>query len=248
MKSFKLMIPVPVFMIALAVNAGVPRHTVSVSGSAEEVVAADAAYVTLYAQADGILMVDAVERADKMVEEITSAAMSGTDVIRSISVTDISLGERMQQRWGPDSQQESPRPQVARRIRITCEPKSLEIYEVIDNAIRAGALMSIPSQTHFSDDLRSVVVYGSENNSEVVDRVRRSAMSDARIEALKVAELAGKSVGDVVSIGCSGSSGSFPIRVMGRRPDFPAEYLGMDPDGITIRSSLAVTFELIEAE
>ena len=59
--------------------------------------------------------------------------------------------------------------------------------------------------------------------------------------------LAGKKIGDVVSIGC-GRSITFPGRmyISGRQADFPTEYVGIDPNKIDISYSLNVTFELLK--
>lgn len=231
--------------LSLSTYAADRDHTISVTGKAEETVKPDVAYVTVYGQADGILMVDAVKKTDKLIEEITSAVKTETNTLKSITVTDVALGEKKVEYWRSDQKQESPRPQVARRILITCVPNPAGIYEVIDKAIRAGALMQIPSSTSYSDDIRSVVVYGLEQSTEVIERVRKSAMDDARSEAKKSATLTNKTVGDVVSIGCSGSSHfNFPMRVMGRKANFPTEHIGTNPKEITISHAVSVSFEL----
>ena len=246
MKQLTVMIVALASALALSSYAAECEHTISVTGKADEKVKPDVAYVTVYAQADGILMVDAVKKGDKLVAEITSAIKTETNTVKNITVVDVTLGEKRTEYWRSDQKQESPRPQVARLIRITCEPKPDGIYEVIDKAIRAGALMQIPSRSSYSDDIRSVVVYGLEKSTEVVERARRSAMNDARAEAKKSAILAGKSVGDVITIGCTGSSScwNFPMRVMGRKVDFPTEHVGTNPEKITISHAVSVTFEM----
>lgn len=245
MRRFAVVSMVLMMGPALSCVAAEREHTISVVGNAEETVKPDVAYVTLYAQADGILMVDAVKKVETLIGEITSAINTQTNTVKDITIVDVALGEKRQRHWGPDQKDEAPRPQVARRIRVSCEPEPAGIYEVIDRAIRAGALMQIPSTTSYSDDIRSVVVYGLENSAGVLDRVRRSAMEDAKAEAKDLADLAGKTVGDVVTIGCSGSSHfSFPVRVMGRTADYPTEHVGTNPEAITLSHRFSVTFEL----
>jgi uncharacterized protein YggE len=247
MKQFPIMSVAVASMLALSSYAEDRQHTISVAGKADEKVKADTAYVTLYAKAEGILMVDAVKNTDKLVQEITAAVKSETNVIRTIAVVDVALGEKATEYWRSDQKPEPPRPQVARRIRITCEPKPAGIYEVIDKAIRAGALMQLPSRSSYSDDIRSVVIYGLEQSAEVVERVQKAAMADARAEAEKSASLAGKKVGDVVSIGCSGSTHwAIPMRVMGMQSQFPTEHIGTNPDEITLSHTVSVTFDLQE--
>jgi len=245
MKRFAVMSVAIASMVALSSYAEDRQHSISVAGKADEKVKPDVAYVTVYAQADGILMVDAVKNSDKLVQEITSAVKSETNVVRSIGVVDVALGEKTTEYWQSDQKRESPRPQVVRRIRIACEPKPALLYEVIDKALRAGALMQVPSRTTYSDDIRSVVIYGLEQSADVVERVRKAAMTDAKADAEKLAKLAGKKVGDIVSIGCSGSTRwDMPMRVMGMQAQFPTEHIGTDPDEITISHTVSVTFGL----
>lgn len=230
---------------ALSSYAADCPHTISITGKAEEKVKPDTAYVTVYATAEGILMVDAVKKADNLVEEIKAAVRKEDTVVKSISVTDVSMGEETKEYWRSDQKQEAPHPQVVRRIRLTCKPIPGGIYQVIDNAIRAGALMQIPSRTSYSDDMRSVVIYGLEQYEEAVDRVRKAAIGNAKAEAEKLAILADKKVGDIVSIGVSGPSNwDMPMRVMGMPAQFPAKYIGANPNEITISCSVSVTFEL----
>lgn len=234
-------------MLALSSYAADREHTVSVTGKSELKVKPDAAYITLYARADGILIIDAVKKADQLVSEITAAIKTETNTVKGVTVVDVSLGEKKSEVWRSDQKEEAPRPEVVRRIRIACKPDPVGIYEVIDKGLRAGALMQIPSSIRYSEDIRSVVVYGLEQSSEILERVRKSAMDDAKSEADKSAKLAGKKVGDVVIIGCSGSTYcGMPMRVMGMQADFPTEHIGTNPEEITISHTVAVTYELKE--
>ena len=244
MKQLRIVSVVVASMLALS-SYGEQQHVISFVGKAEETVKPDVAYVTLYAQAEGILMVDAVKRAGKLAEEITTAVMSESNIVMSVSVNDVALGEKETQYWTPDQKEEAPRPQVTRRIRVACKPVADSIYRVVDNAIGAGALMRTPSRTSYSGDINSVVIYGLEQSAEVVERVRKAAMADAKAGAEKLANLAGKTIGDVVNIGCVGSpSFQMNLRVMGMQIEFPTEYIGTNPDGISISQSIAVTFSL----
>ena len=245
MKQLTVTIIIIATALSLSAHAADREHTISVTGKAEKIVKPDVAYVTVYGQADGILMVDAVKKADKLIKGIIAAINTESNTVKSITVEDVALGEKKTEYWRSDQKQELPRPQVARRILVTCKPKPEGIYQVIDKAIRAGALMQIPSRTCYSDDIRSVVVYGLEKNTEVIDRVRKSAMDNARVKAEKLAKLANKSVGDVVTIGCSHFSNfNFQMRVMGSKANFPTEYIGINPKEITISYMISVSFEL----
>jgi len=247
--KMKAIVGIAIFgaMVALSAQAADREHTVSVVGTAELKVKPDTAYVTLYARADGILMVDAVKKADKLVDEIVTAINTESNIVKGIAVVDVALGEKKSEVWRSDQKEEAPRPEVVRRIRITCQPDPAGIYAAVDQGLRAGALMQIPSHTTYSDDIRSVVVYGLEQSSDVLERVRKSAMDHAKAEADQSAALAGKKAGGVVTIGCSGATPwNFPRRVMGMQTDFPTEHIGTNPEEITISQTLSVTYELLE--
>ncbi|MCZ7591250.1 MAG: hypothetical protein M5U15_03460 [Kiritimatiellae bacterium] len=62
MKNLPFMIIATCVLVALSSYAQEQANTLMVVGQAEEAVAADVAYVTVYASADGILMVDAVKK------------------------------------------------------------------------------------------------------------------------------------------------------------------------------------------
>ncbi len=87
--------------------------------------------------------------------------------------------------------------------------------EVVDIAIRTGALMQVPSSMRYSEDIRSVVIYGLIKSAEFEEQVRQKAMANAKEKAQKLAVLAGKSIGEVVRIGCSGTeSWGIPMRII----------------------------------
>ncbi len=94
-------------------------------------------------------------------------------------------------------------------------------------------------------DVAYVTVYGQADGILMIDAVKKNA----RVEANKSAALAGKKAGDVVTIGCAGSSHfNFGIRVMGRKADFPTEHIGINPKEITVPYTVTVSFELKEKD
>ncbi len=216
-----------------------------VTGKASESVSPDIAYITVYAQANGLLMEDAVKKANKLVKEITEAVSEESEIIKQILVKDLALGQTRSEPWRSSQTGETPKPQVTKQIRIHCEPKPSEIYKIIDKAIRSGALMQVPSRTSFSDDVPSVVAYGVLEYSEVIQRLKKQALDDARNKAEQLANLAGKKVGEIVGIGCSNSR-SFreSMQIMGQLPNFTTEYIGQNSEEIIITNDISVRFKL----
>lgn len=250
MKNLPFMIIATCVLVALSSYAQEQANTLMVVGQAEEAVAADVAYVTVYASADGILMVDAVKKADTLVREIVSAIEAESNVVRSIKIQDVVIAEKQTEYWRSDQKDEIARPQVVRRIQVVCEPDATGIYEVIDKAIRAGALMQVPSRTSYSGDIRSVVMYGLEHSDEAVNKMRAAAMVDAKVQGEELAALTGKKIGDVISMSVGTSPQNIPcysvMRVMGVEMQFPSKYIGVNADQIPVRSTLSVTFELTD--
>jgi uncharacterized protein YggE len=243
-----LTVAVLAFFLQLShVGLAQEKNTITVSGTAKVEAKADIAYITLYIRADGILMVDAVKNAKQKVEQIQKALKEKHKEIKGIEVVDIEIGEKSKEYWSSEQKEEPPRPEVVKRMRITIAPDPALAYQVIDTAIRAGAIMQIPSSVHYSDEIRSVVMYGLLDASKREDEVRKKALEDAEKNAKETATLVGKKIGDVVSVGCS-ESGFWPqsLRIMGREAEFPVKHLGLDPEKIEISHSLKVTYELLK--
>jgi uncharacterized protein YggE len=245
MKKFGLYLLTMLLGLFLSCNSYAADNTVTVIGKAERKFKPDIAFVTLYIKADGILMTDAAKNADQKIDEVRKAIQEKFKSIKSFDVSDVSVGEAQRGYWGPDKKEERPHPEISRRIRITIEPNPIQAYELIDTAIRAGALMDIPSSTRYQGDVRSIVMYGLLKTKEIEIEVREAALANAKQEAQKLATLAGKKLGDVSTIGCSGScSYDFPMRIMGFESDFPNEYITTNSKEINVRHNISVTYEL----
>ena len=244
-RDITLVLTIALFSFPLFAHSADCDNGLKVTGNARESVRPDIAYITVYAQANGLLMEDAVKKATSLVNEITKAAKEESEIIKKIIVKDLAVGQTQSEPWRSNQTGETPKPQVTKQIRIHCEPKPTEIYKIIDKAIRTGALMKEPSRTTFSDDVSSVVAYGVIEYSEVVQRLKKQAIDDARTKAEELANLAGKKVGDIVGIGCSNSR-SFreSMRFIGQLPNFPTEYIGLDSEEIIISHDISVTFKL----
>jgi uncharacterized protein YggE len=243
-----------IFTMALALGClfsqvamGTEENTISTTGTADIERKPDISYVTLYVKGDGILMADAIKRAREKSEAIQKAIKENHKGIKEVEITDIEIGEKGSRYWSSEKEDEPPRPQVTKRMRITIPPDQILAHQIIDTAIREGAVMQIPSSTHYSGELHSIVIYGLLDASAAEDEAKKKAFEDAKTKAQEMAALASKKIGDVVSISC-GRSITFPGRmyISGRQADFPTEYVGIDPNKIDISYSLSVTFQLLK--
>lgn len=103
----------------------VQKNTIRVIGNAAVERKPDICYVTLYVRADGILMVDAVKKADNKVAEIRKEIKEKHKNVKEIEVTEIGLGQKKRRYWSSEQEDESPRPEATKRLRIALPPDAL---------------------------------------------------------------------------------------------------------------------------
>ncbi len=233
------------FLLCLAGIACGDENSVSVAGRGEIKAPPDVAYVTVYVKAEGAAMVDAAKEADQKVEEVKTALKKRKEV-RSIEICDVTIGEAAAQAYSPYQQKEEPpHPEIVRQVRLATAPEPAKVYELIDAALAAGAVMQVPSSIRYSGDTRSVVVYGLLRAEPMKAKAREEAMAAARNEARSLAALAGKHVGSVIKIGDQETYRPIStVRIMGREPDLPTRYFSLNAKEVTVDSALSVMFEL----
>ncbi|MEN8255905.1 MAG: SIMPL domain-containing protein [Verrucomicrobiota bacterium] len=218
--------------------------TIAVSGTAEKTFKADVGYIVLYVQGDGILMVDAVKKADENTEAVIAAIKEGREEIKDIQINLLEIGEKGSHFYG-NQDREPPRPQLSRQLIVTIPPRPELAVEIIDSAIRTGATLSRQSHTSYSGDLKSAVVYGLLDSEQHEIALKKEALEDAKQKAEALAELAGVKLANVKSIGCQSISGiHHQIRSFSQMIEFPTEYVDTDPDAIKIGASISMTFEI----
>jgi len=230
-----------------SVASGSGDREVEVTGSVQETFAPDVAYVTVYVIGEGILSVDAARDASDRLEAVVKAISELQDQSPEVEVSDVSVGDKQSRVWSSQGQTESPRPQVTKRLLITIPPHAQSAYSIIDAAIRAGAMLELQSRTRFSGDMNSTVVYGLKDDSERTRDLRAKAFEEATQRAKELAELAGKTLGQVVSVkSCGDAQSSRRVYVSGRSQSFPVEHVGTDSKGIKLSASVSATFELAD--
>jgi uncharacterized protein YggE len=230
--------------LCVAAAAAAEEHSLTVLGRAELKQKPDVAFVTVFVKADALTMTDAAKEADQKVEEVKKALKKYKE-IKGIEVSDAAVGETQRQFYSADQKEEGQHPEVVRRIRITTQPAPAQVYQIIDAAISAGAVMQIPSAIRYSDDTRTMVIYAVLKTAEVETQARRAALADAKQQAESLAAMAGKKLGGVVKIAIDNfSTSKYPVRIMGRESDFPTPYFGQNSKEVLIGCSFSVTFEL----
>ena len=222
------------------------ENSVSVIGKGEVKLKPDVAFVTLYVKGDAVAMVDAAKQVNDKVEEVKTA-LKNYKQIKDIEINDAAIGEFQRRVYmSSDDKEEGQHPEIIRRLRITMSPNPAKVYQVIDTAISAGAVMQIPSPITYPSEDKTLVVYGLLKSADAEAQSRQTALADAKKQAETLAALAGKKVGGVMKIASDGlpPESKFIARIVGRESDLPTAYIGHNSKEITVGSSLNVVFEL----
>ncbi|OGW24391.1 MAG: hypothetical protein A2X59_09190 [Nitrospirae bacterium GWC2_42_7] len=219
-------------------------NTLTVSGAGKIERKPDIAFVTVYVIGDGILMTDTAKRAKEKADSIEKALRTNHKNIKTINVTDIQIGEKRNEMWGPEMKKDPARPEMTKRIRITIAPDMDLALNIIDTAIREGAVMKAPSNVQFGGEVDTVIVFGLTESDSLADEVRKKAFEDAKVKAEKVSTLTGRKLGRISSVGCSGGDVEQQIYTFGRKENYPTKYISVDPSHVEVTASVSVTFEL----
>ena len=219
-------------------------NTLAVSGTGKLERRPDTAFVTLYVNGDGILMTDSAKRAKEMADSVEKALRSHYQNIKGIEVKDVQIGEKRSEMWGPEMKREPARPEMTKRIRITIPPDANLALDIIDTAIREGAVLKSPSNVQFAGEADTVIVYGLTESDAISDEVRKKAIDDAKIKAEKLSALIGRALGRISAVGCGSGDIDRQFYSFGRRDDYPTKYISADPTRIDVTRSISVTFEL----
>jgi uncharacterized protein YggE len=224
----------------------VPRNTISVRASSSVSIKPDTIYISLYVPADGMLTEDAVKAANAKSDEIKGALTKVFPKLKDISIVPIKMGEKASRIYRSEDIAQPPRPEVINRLIITAEPAlDRDLPKIIDTALRAGAVLQVPSSATYAGDLGSVVRYGIADYKRAEAETRSKALNDAREKASELAKAAGKSVGELVSIADEGASPSFDYDyTRSAKGKLPTEYLSFSNEPIEVRLFFRVTFEL----
>lgn len=233
-----------VFVLLPPVSRAADVNTLTVSGTGKIDRKPDVAFVTVYANGDGILMTDTAKRAKEKVEAIQKALRANHKNIKAIDVADIQIGEKRNEMWGPEMKKEPARPEMTKRIRITIPPDMDLALNIIDTVIREGAVMKAPSNVQFGGEVDTVIVFGLTESDAIVDEVRKKAFDDAKVKAEKVASLTGRKLGRISSVGCSGGDIEQQIYTFGRKENYPTKYISADPSHVEVTASVSISFEL----
>jgi len=236
MKNITLKMVVLVSIFSGLLHADDQDYLITVSGIAEVNERPDRAYITLYAEAEESTVTYAIKKVDDLVEDIEERIKKDARIRGDILIVDTAFSGKV------DSKDDSVLFQVARRLRITCNSDSEEVYDVIDAGIKAGALVEVPPSMSASVKVNGLVVYGVEKSQYTIDDLRIAAIADARAEAEKVVKLIGKTVGDVVRISADSPNS------LGEDTDLPTKFVDTNPDQITMSYTVSVSYELKDVE
>jgi len=225
-----------------AAFAGDDVAKVSASGKAEKAVKADTAWIIVYLSADGILMADAEKAYQEKFAKLESTLKTQYKDIKSIEQKTVAMGQK-RSNYSSD-QNKLPQPEIRKQLIITLPPDSKLAADVIDTAIRNGAVLTADNQSYYSGQLNSVVIYGLKETADIEKEVQKMAFDDCKKNAGEIAALAGGSPGKVLTVSAIGTPGVQQIYVSGISMPVPVKYFAIEPDKVKVTSSVNATFEL----
>lgn len=212
--------------------------SVSATGKADKEVKADAALVVLFLNADGILMVDAEKGYQEKYSKL-EAALKETYKDIKIEQKTVSIGQKQNRNYSPDSQAK-PQPEIRKQIILTLLPDAKIVSEIIDTAMRNGAMLSSDGQFSYSGQPNSVVYYVLKEQAQIEKSVQETAFADFKKNAEDLAALAGKKTGKLLMI-----SVNTPFQQpYGISAIIPFKYYAVEPDRIKVSASIYGSFEL----
>lgn len=230
-----------VFMSAASAT-NVPRDSITLSGSSNIYASADVAYVTLYVQSKGLLIIDAENNATETIAAIRKDLKQSFAEIIKIEETLISAGAGKRS-WKRED--DVSKPVVIKRIRITAPPKQELLFNIVDKSIRKGALLRIPSDISYPGKIKGVIVYGIKNYSKLELDAKKLAIKNAKKQATEFADMIGKKIGAISGLACSGSI-QWTSGYTADQDAYPTKYIGLSKDKILISHKVTVSFKMAE--
>ena len=214
--------------------------SVSFTGKADKEVKADAAMVVLYLNADGILMVDAEKSYQEKYSKLEVALKEAYKEIK-IEQKTVAVGQKQNRNYSPDAQAK-PQPEIRKQILLTLPPDTKIVSEIIDAAMRNGAMLSSDGQVYYSGSgqLNSVVFYVLKDYAQVEKGVQEMAFADLKKNAEELAAAAGKKTGKLLGISMTGSF----QQPYGSLTAIPFKYYAIEPDRVKVSASVYGSFEL----
>lgn len=228
------------FLFGAAAFSETDDNTITLPGIAKFEVKPDIAFIKLFVCGKGILLVDSEKSAKETINQIEKELKAFEKNISALQISDYSVGENQQRVWSSDRDNE-PRPEIIKQLLITCEPNPEIIYQIIDKAIRNGAVLNIQTNISYSGDIKSSVIYGISKSDEIEKKLINEIIIDCRNKASLIAAEFGKKIKEIVKIADCGSSNAY--RIYGRQTDIPSDYFSADPLKIVVNKSLNITFK-----
>jgi uncharacterized protein YggE len=213
--------------------------SVSATGKADKEVKADATLVVVFLNADGILMVDAEKNIQEKYSKL-EAALKETYKEIKIDQKTAAIGQKQNRNYSPDSQAK-PQPEIRKQIILTLPPDAKLVSEIIDTAMRNGAMLSSDGQFSYSGQPNSVVFYVLKEYAQVEKSVQEMAFADFKKNAEDLASLAGKKTGKILMISVTSA---FQQQPYGISSIVPFKYYAVEPDRIKVSVSVHGSFEL----
>jgi uncharacterized protein YggE len=208
--------------------------SITVTGEAKKRVPADRAYVIIYSQEQNSSAENAISGSLKNAESAFSDVKRKSDFKVSYEIVTSGLSL-----VAAGAQAASGYEYLgAHCIRISCPPEDEDVYSLIDDAVGTDTEIT-PVSTVSSALPYSPVIYAVEDYQEIEEKLETQALADAKARAEKLAQRAGKTLGDIISV----QMGLIPAS--GRDLDLPTPYISNNYTGVMMVQTVTVSYQLL---
>lgn len=218
--------------------------SISVRATGTVMAKPDAVFITLYVLGEGPTAERALKEASRKAEQIKSALGQGFPEIKELRFADVKMGEKSARIVRYDDADRPPRPEVAKSLLIIAEAASGNLHKIIDVALDSGATLQpgVPGQI---GEPGSVVQYGLLAPAKAEAEAMQQALAEARERASRLAQAAGKRIGEIIAIADEGLPWTArPVYGRPVQPQLPTRYVSASSEGVEVSRALRVTFEL----
>lgn len=220
--------------VAAAQSASTAARSISVTGQGDASGPPDRAQISAGVQTLATTVAQASTENQAIVEAIMRAlAQQGIDS-KDIQTANYSI-------W-PEQQHD---PQQANQVRVTGYRVSNVVNVIVKDINKVGEVLA--AVTSAGANSIHGVNFMVKDSAALEQSARSAAMADARARAEELAELAGVTLGEVLTISMS-SGGGYPMPMMAERGGFMtadmAAVPGISPGQLSVNAQVFVTFAI----
>lgn len=124
-------------------------------------------------------------------------------------------------------------------VRFDCPPDAEKLFPILDDGNDSGDTSITPSKSIATGLPYSPIIYAVEDYEKVEDLLETEVLAAAKVRAEKLAQKAGKTIGEIISIDLK------LIEAKGRGLDLPTPYISNSESGVIMVQTATVSYQLL---